>query len=429
MKGLGLLMAGLVLLSAGRVSAQVESGGIRLFLDCSYQCDDEFIREQIPIVDFVRDRTEADIHLLVTTEGTASGGDVYSLAFLGRRQFEGVSDTLEVAVSGTDSGDEIRHEITKAIQLGLGPYLVRARLMGDVAITFGRSGPVEHASIESDPWNYWVFSVGANASLQGQATSNSIRGSGNMSANRITESLKIRLGLSGSFSEQNFDVGDETITSETQSGNLSALVVKSIGSQWAAGVKGSAGTSTYSNTDVSLSVGPALEYNIFPYTESTRRELRVQYGVQMDSYWYKEETIFNLTKEQLLKQYLSVSLDMKQPWGSITVSTTGTHLLTNFDRSLLDAYNISVFGGASVRIVRGLSFNMFANYSRIRDQLSLPLSEASDEEILLHSRRLPTGYDYYINFGLNYRFGSIFNNVINPRFGSSGGGGMIITMN
>ncbi len=56
------------------VGAQDTPPGIRLFLDCSHQCDDEYIREQIPVVDFVRDRAEADIHLLVTTEGTAGGG-------------------------------------------------------------------------------------------------------------------------------------------------------------------------------------------------------------------------------------------------------------------------------------------------------------------------------------------------------------------
>ncbi len=39
--------------------------------------------------------------------------------------------------------------------------------------------------------------------------------------------------------------------------------------------------------------------------------------------------------------------------------------------------------------------------------------------MLLHVQQLPTGYSYYANFGITYRFGSIFNNVVNPRFGGS----------
>jgi len=45
---------------------------------------------------------------------------------------------------------------------------------------------------------------------------------------------------------------------------------------------------------------------------------------------------------------------------------------------------------------------------------------ATTEEILLHRKELETQYQYYISFGLSYTFGSIYNNVVNPRFGSGG---------
>jgi hypothetical protein len=43
--------------------------------------------------------------------------------------------------------------------------------------------------------------------------------------------------------------------------------------------------------------------------------------------------------------------------------------------------------------------------------------------VLTQQRQLQTGYRYFTNFGISYRFGSIFNNVVNPRFGPDGGGG------
>ena len=61
--------------------------------------------------------------------------------------------------------------------------------------------------------------------------------------------------------------------------------------------------------------------------------------------------------------------------------------------------------------------NAFGEFSRTRDQIYLPRGQASTEEILLRQRQLATGYQYFVNFGVSYSFGSIFNNIVNPRFG------------
>lgn len=422
------LAAALILCFAPLAVSAQESNTIRLYLDCGFSCDSDFIKTEIPVVDFVNERTLADIHLLVTSQSTGSGGTVETLAFLGQRRFAGVSDTLSVALGATDSPDQQRRALTKAIQLGLAPYLVRAGLTADVGITFNRPRAAEASSNEKDPWNYWVFSFGANGMFNGQESSNSRDLFGNVSANRTTEDLKVRLGFSGSTSVQNFEYSGTNYRNERNHAELSGLVVKSIGSNWSAGVQMEASTSTFTNTDGSIEIGPAIEYNLFPYSESTRREVRIQYGIEMEALDYKEETIFNLERETILGQYLSVAADIKQPWGSINLSTRGTHHWTNFDRSLTDTYNLSVFAGGDVRLVRGLSLNLMGSYSLIRDQFSLPLSGATDEEVLLQSRRLKTGYDYFFTVGFSYRFGSIFNNVVNPRFGGGGGGGMTIIM-
>jgi len=55
--------------------------------------------------------------------------------------------------------------------------------------------------------------------------------------------------------------------------------------------------------------------------------------------------------------------------------------------------------------------------SRVRDQLALPRRDASPEEVLLRLRELQSGYELNVDIGLTYSFGSIFNNIVNPRFG------------
>lgn len=73
--------------------------------------------------------------------------------------------------------------------------------------------------------------------------------------------------------------------------------------------------------------------------------------------------------------------------------------------------------------------NFGGGASMIHDQLSLVKQNLTYDQILLQRKEIATQYEYYLSFGLSYTFGSIYNNVVNPRFGnSSGGGGMMIIM-
>jgi hypothetical protein len=81
---------------------------------------------------------------------------------------------------------------------------------------------------------------------------------------------------------------------------------------------------------------------------------------------------------------------------------------------------MSVSGSTDVRLFRGFSFNVFASYDKIRDQISLQKGSATRDEVLLRLRQLSTNYSYYLSFGFSYSFGSIYNNIVNPRFGGTG---------
>ena len=83
--------------------------------------------------------------------------------------------------------------------------------------------------------------------------------------------------------------------------------------------------------------------------------------------------------------------------GQHPARSTFTQYLTKPDK-----YSISAFGDANIRIFKGFSFNVFGEVSRTRDQLYLPLGEATTEEILVRQRQLETGYSYYIHFGIWY---------------------------
>jgi hypothetical protein len=75
-----------------------------------------------------------------------------------------------------------------------------------------------------------------------------------------------------------------------------------------------------------------------------------------------------------------------------------------------------VDGDIDVRLFKGFSVNVGGSASRVHDQLYLKAGEATDEEILLRRRQLATAYRYRLQAGISYTFGSIFNNIVNPRF-------------
>jgi hypothetical protein len=118
---------------------------------------------------------------------------------------------------------------------------------------------------------------------------------------------------------------------------------------------------------------------------------------------------------------LTAAVNQIQPWGRTRISLTGSQYL--HDAAL---NQVALSGSVSLRLFRGFSVNASGFYAWVRDQLFLPAGEATTEEILLQQRQLQTSFTYFTSFGFSYQFGSIFNNVVNPRFGGSSGGGQII---
>ena len=132
-------------------------------------------------------------------------------------------------------------------------------------------------------------------------------------------------------------------------------------------------------------------------------------------------TIYDKTSDTLPVHSFLVDVEARQPWGQVSASMEFSQYLSQPEK-----YRVESFGMIELRLKKGLSLNVGGGGSWIRDQIYLPKGDATTEEILVRQRQLATSYSYSVYFGVSYTFGSIFNNVVNPRFGSSGGGGMIM---
>jgi hypothetical protein len=140
----------------------------------------------------------------------------------------------------------------------------------------------------------------------------------------------------------------------------------------------------------------------------------VLYTVGGSHYDYASLTIFNKLRETVPEHTVNISLSLKEPWGSLGASTNFTQQLNH-----LASYRLGSYTEANIRVYKGLSVNMSFEYDRIRNQIYLAQGAVSTDEVLLRIRQLATDYSYYGGFGISYSFGSIFNNIVNPRFGGS----------
>ncbi|HRE98194.1 MAG TPA: hypothetical protein PK637_15635, partial [Flavobacteriales bacterium] len=67
------------------------------------------------------------------------------------------------------------------------------------------------------------------------------------------------------------------------------------------------------------------------------------------------------------------------------------------------------------RLFKGFSLSISAYYAMIKNLINLPLEGATEEEMLLRQVQLPTSSQYWCSFGISYTFGSMYNNIVNPR--------------
>ncbi|MDX1393625.1 MAG: hypothetical protein R3195_04520 [Gemmatimonadota bacterium] len=395
---------------------------LSVFLDCERRvCDFDHFRREVGFVNYARDRQDAEVHVLVTTQETGGGGDEYTFAFIGLGDLEGRGDTL-VHVSRPDDTDaEIRDALVQTFRLGLIPYVARTptgRLL-DIRYLAEPIAGAQQVGADEDPWDLWSFRARISGEFEGEERQTSTSYDASFSANRTTEALKIDLGTRGEWENESFELNDgSTLTSFTREWDVDGLIVFSIGDHWSTGALTSVTASTQLNQDLAVRAGPAIEYNIFPYAESTRKQLTFLYQIGMAYFDYEQITLFDKTMETRPENSLDIAASVNQPWGEISGRLEASAFLDDWSQ-----HRIDLSGRVEVRIFRGLSLDVSGGIARVKDQIYLSAAGVSDEDILLERRQLGTDFEYSFDFGLSFNFGSRFNNVVNPRMRLFGGGG------
>ena len=167
------------------------TANLRVYLDCR-RCDFDYVRREVPVVDYVRDRMDADVHVLVTQQQTGSGGQEYTLDFLGARRARracGYPDLRFATERHRRRGAGRVHAHSRPRPRPVHGLCrqPRRRRPG----VQGRQRGKREGPPASDPWNLWVMRTRASVQIEGESQTRSTELSGSFSASRTTEDLKV----------------------------------------------------------------------------------------------------------------------------------------------------------------------------------------------------------------------------------------------
>ena len=405
-----------IIIARGAAHAQTATGdsalqerAVKVFLDVPIDAD--YVKTRMPFVNYVRDRFDADVHIMVTTLTTAIGGMEYTAHFTGQKSFAGLDDTLRYVSRPTESEEVRRTGLINVLKMGMMRYVARSPLASGMVIYYRyRANPADLI----DPWDYWHFSTSMSGYLNGDENDRGGSLYSYLSARRVTPTLKVSVSGSYSYSRTRMSLPSKVLTYIRRYNELEATVVKSLGDHWSAGGYASVTGASYGRVKTKLSIAPAVEYDVFPYAEITTKEFRFLYTIRYVNAVYHEVTIFDKTSENLFNEDLTINLDVKKNWGTVGGSVEASHYLHDASK-----YRFRASLGLSIELFSGFTFDVGGNYARIHDEIDTPRGRLTDEQILLGLQQMASSYNYSFNIGFSYNFGSKFANIVNRRFGTS----------
>jgi hypothetical protein len=390
-------------------------GAVKIFLDC-HECDMNYIRQEIPYINYVRDIPEAQVYILETNQVAGSGGNQFTFIFQGQGAFSGMTDTLVFTSSPDQTSTIIREKRTKVLKMGLMQYVAKTPLIDEIEIN--HNAELEQEEVV-DRWNNWVFELSTEPQYQSEEANKRLELRNSINISKVTPEIKLEIEMDQFYNREKFIENANTDTASTSTyitneRSLNLLFVKSLGDHWSIGLKSDVGSSTRENYSFRTDILPSIEYDIFPYSESTHRQLRILYGAGYQYNKYVDTTIYNKVKEGLSQQMLNISFQVQKKWGSINLALSGSNYFRDFSKN-----RIELFSSIYIRIFKGLALRINGGVGYINDQLNLKKGGISEAERLLQLRELATKYRVEGGVEITYTFGSIYNNIVNPRFSSS----------
>ncbi len=408
----------LTLAHALAVSVARGSEAPNVFFSCAGECYDAYLKQELSYFRVVRDRHQADVHLIVSRQAAGNGGDRFTVRAVWTEAAGEKYHLLDTSrqdafiVPPAATSEEAREALAQAVLR----LLYDALRNSPRRLDFELRTPERSASAlsrVSDPWNYFVLVPELMAQGEGGSGYYYADATAALTIRRTTEPWRLRVRGSYTRDVSGFELEDGSkIRASIPSWEARMLSAHALGRHWALGGLLSTWGGQFENYQLHVHGGPGVEFNVFPYKQNASRQLRFVY--QVGAWWnrYLEVNPEGHLEEVRPYHALSLVADVNQGWGSVQGAIQGNQFLN--DPTL---FRVSTGVTLSLRLIEGLSFVLEANFAWIEDLINLRRRTITDEELLLWTAQQPTTYTFEGNVGLAYTFGSHHNNIVNPRFG------------
>ncbi|MCB0562845.1 MAG: hypothetical protein KDD01_00560 [Phaeodactylibacter sp.] len=391
------------------LAAQEKTDALRLYVDCSF-CSQDYLRQHLPYIEYVRGRHLADVHLIASQWPTAARGKEVRYELIGQGRFAGLNDSLQFVLPLGFSENEKNEKLTAELETALIPFLARTSYRQ--YLSFAYQPETKESAPSSDPWKNWVATLSASGRYRKEASYRSSNLRSTVLIRKVTPEIRLQsynyLGLDENF----FQTEDSQVRSFSRELYASNVAIKSINDHWSYGGEVEFRASYFDNLKFQNRYWAALEYNLFPYSESSRRQLRFTSELGYDYRHYNDTTIYNKIREGFVACELQLALELKEQWGEASSYIEVVSFLNEPSR-----HQLNLWTGLSLNLFQGLTLDLGCDVSFIRNQVGLPRSGLTTEEVLLQQRQQATNFRLASSLGFSYTFGSIYNNVVNPRFG------------
>lgn len=380
---------------------------LHVYLDCD-RCDEAYQKRELVWAEFVRDPEAADVHVWVVSQGNSSGGRRFTFRFIDK------TDDSETEISYTSENTqtdlEVQADFATVLTGGLLPVALEKGYTPDLRASEDSQPRTAENVDQTDPWDFWVFEIGLRGWFNLEQQRRDLELDGDLRINRTTEQSRLRMRLEYDYVTNTIFQDDGDVRSILNTASWEASHVWSLGPNWSIGVFTEIFTNSVVNTDLGLKLNPALEFNVYPYSESHIREFTFAYYVGPFYRNYGEETIYGETEEWLTGEQLSVDYRLNRPWGRLRLELDAFHYFEDPEKNRL-----SLEAGLDIRLARGLFAGVDTEFSLIHDQIYLPRGDVPLEDVLLRRRALATTFEFSARVGITYTFGSVYTSIVNTR--------------
>ena len=180
----------LLILPLSLISQNLEK--INLYLDCYYLCDKDFLKREMPFVNFMRDPSDSHVQVIVKSENSASGGKRLSFRFIGLNEFQGKEDYYFTSIAPDISKEEKRVEILDLLKKGLFTYILKSEEASNFVLSYELKNDISTRDTidDFDIWRNWVFRLNFSgwANIEKGYTNQNYNS--RITINKITENSK-----------------------------------------------------------------------------------------------------------------------------------------------------------------------------------------------------------------------------------------------